>query len=43
MLENIKLFATNTDRSTYEEGDNYTEPYVSLVDNGGDLSYNHIF
>ena len=43
MLENIKLFATDNDRSTYEEGDNYTEPYVSLVDNGGDLSYNHIF
>lgn len=43
MMKYLKKFATNTDRSTYEEGDNYTEPYVSLVDNGGDLSYNHIF
>ena len=43
MNDHLKQFATDTDRSTYEEGDTYTEPYVSLVDNGGGLSYNHVF
>lgn len=40
MLENIKLFATDNNRSTYEEGDNYTEPYVSLIDGDNSVFYN---
>ena len=42
MLENIKLFATDTDRSTYEEGDNYIEPYVSLVDGVDNVNYDKL-
>lgn len=42
MLENIKLFATDNDRSTYEEGDNYTEPYVSLVDGIDNVNYDKL-
>lgn len=40
MLENIKLFATDNNRLSYEEGDNYTEPYVSLVDGDNSVFYN---
>ena len=40
MLENIKLFATSTDRSTYEDSENYIEPYVSLVEGDNSVHYN---
>ena len=40
MLENIKLFATDNDRSTYEDSENYIEPYVSLVEGDNSVHYN---
>jgi hypothetical protein len=40
MLENIKLFATDNDRLSYEDSENYLEPYVSYVDGNNSVYYN---
>ena len=38
-MKYLKLFETENDRSAYENGESYIEPYVSYVD-GGDVHYN---
>ena len=40
MLENIKLFATDNNRLSYEDSGNYVEPYVSLVEGDNSVHYN---
>ena len=36
----LKLFDTDTERVSYEEGENYIEPYVSYVDGDNSVHYN---
>ena len=38
-MKYLKKFETENDRSAYENGESYIEPYVSYVD-GGDVHYN---
>ena len=40
-MKYLKFFETENDRSAYEDGESYIEPYVSYVD-GGDVHYNKI-
>ena len=40
MLENIKLFATDNNRLSYEDSEDYIEPYVSLVEGDNNIYYN---
>lgn len=41
-MKYLKKFNTENDRSAYENGESYIEPYVSYVD-GGDVHYNKPF
>ena len=38
----LHLFETDNDRITYEDGDDYIEPYASLVEEGNGVHYNVI-
>lgn len=40
MLEHLHLFSTNQIRTNYEQGNDYTEPYVSLVTEDDSVHYN---
>jgi hypothetical protein len=40
MLKNIKLFSTNSDRTTYESSASYETPYVSKVAADNSVHYN---
>ena len=40
MLKNIKLFSTNSDRTTYESSASYETPYVSKVTADNSVHYN---
>lgn len=41
-MKNVKLFTTKQLRSDYEDSSNYTEPYVSLEEEGNEVKYNNI-
>ena len=41
-MKYLKKFETENDRTSYENGESYIEPYVSYVD-GGDVHYNKPF
>ena len=43
MLKNIKLFSTNSDRTTYESSSSYETPYVSKVTADNSVHYNKIY
>ena len=40
MLKNIKLFSTDSDRTTYESSASYETPYVSKVAADNSVHYN---
>lgn len=40
MLKNIKLFSTDSDRTTYESSASYETPYVSKVTTDNSVHYN---
>ena len=40
MLEHLHLFSTNQIRTNYEQGNDYIEPYVSLVTEDDSIHYN---
>lgn len=42
MLKNIKLFSTDSDRTTYESSASYETPYVSKVAADNSVHYNKI-
>lgn len=42
MLKNIKLFSTDSDRTTYESSASYETPYVSKVAADNSIHYNKI-
>ncbi len=42
MLKNIKLFSTDSDRTTYESSASYETPYVSKVSADNSVHYNKV-
>jgi hypothetical protein len=42
MLKNIKLFSTDSDRTTYENSASYETPYVSKVIADNSIHYNKV-
>ena len=42
MLKNIKLFSTDSDRTTYESSASYETPYVSKVTADNSVHYNKV-
>lgn len=41
-MKHLKKFSTDTDRIAYERGNNYIEPYVSLVSGDSSVHYNKV-